>query len=260
MTAGSPDTEPVVVVGLGEMGGIFAHGLLRCGRPVFPVTRASDPREVAREVPAPALVLVAVGEDALHDVLQTLPAEWRDRTALLQNELLPADWERHGLSRPTVASVWFEKKRDKPVHVVLPTVVAGPNARVLVEALTALDLPVTLVPEHRLLFELVKKNLYILTTNIAGLEVGGTVGALLAEHRALAMAVAEDVLAIQAARAGVSLEGDALLAAMVEAFEADPEHGCRGRSAPARLARALEVANGAGLEVPTLHRLASSRT
>src|SRR5690606_32293999 len=110
-----------VVVGLGQMGGTFAHGLLRTGHTVVPVTRGTDASAVAQEVPDPAIVLVAVAEADLDPVLSRLLGAWRDRVALLQNELLPGDWERHGLSDPTIAIVWFEKKKHTPVHVVLPT-------------------------------------------------------------------------------------------------------------------------------------------
>jgi len=43
---------------------------------------------------------------------------------------------------------------------------------------------------------------------------------------------------------------------MLQAFDGDPDHGCMGRSAPARLARALQQANEAGLAVPKLRQIA----
>lgn len=250
-------SAPLIVWGLGELGGAFAHGFLRCGHVVAPVTRAHDPAEVARLHPEPELVLVAVGENDLSSVLDVVPVAWRGRLGLLQNELLPIDWAAHSIDRPTVASVWFEKKRTKPLNVVRTTAVAGPRARLLVDACAALDLPAEEVPPERLLFELVTKNLYILTTNIAGLRVGGTVSAFWRDHRALARDVAAEVLALQAWRAGEELRESALMSAMVEAFEGDPDHGCKGRSAPARLARALDHADSAGLAVPTLRAIAS---
>lgn len=249
--------EKVVIIGLGQMGGVLAHGLLRCGYTVCPVTRAMDPEAVAREVSEPALVLVAVAEAELEGVLASLPAAWRDRAALLQNELLPEDWRRHGLEDPTVAIVWFEKKRDTPVHVVLPTLVSGPRAAILVEALSALDIPARELSPAALLFELVRKNLYILTSNIAGLEVGGTVSELWRDHHDLAADVAAEIVALQAWRAGEALPHAQLVAAMVEAFEGDPDHRCTGRSAPARLARAVAHARQAGLSVPALERIAA---
>lgn len=249
-------SDDVVVIGLGEMGGIFAHGMLRCGRTVHPVTRAIDPEPLAREVPEPAIALVAVAEGDLDPVLARVPEPWRDRVALLQNELLPADWKPHGIVDPTIAIVWFEKKREKPLHVVLPTLVLGPRADVLLGALGALAIPAKHIDEGELLFELVRKNLYILTANIAGLEVGGNVAQLWREHRDLAADVASEIVALQAFRAGAALPHEKLVAAMVEAFDADPEHACTGRSAPGRLSRALALAKDAGISVPTLARIA----
>ncbi len=248
--------DPVVIIGLGQMGGTFAHGFLRCGRCVHPVTRAMNEADVARQINSPALVLVAVTERDLDGVLRSMPDTWRDRVALLSNEILPQDWERHDLD-PTIAIVWFEKKRDTGIHVVLPTLVAKTRSHVLVEALTALEIPVAEIDESRLLFELVRKNLYILTSNIAGLEVGGTVGELWTAHRDLTRAVALEVLALQAWRAGTILPQDELLEAMVEAFDGDPSHRATGRSAPERLRRALDQAKQAKLPTPTLERIAA---
>jgi ketopantoate reductase len=249
--------EPVVIVGLGEMGGVFAHGFLRRGRPVVPVVRDADVHGIGREVSAPHLVVVAVGEADLGSVLGGLPPAWKSRAVLLQNELLPTDWEAQGVADPTVAVVWFEKKRTTPIRVIRPTVLAGPGAPAVADALAALDIPaLTVAAGDALLHALVAKNLYILTTNLAGLEVGGTVGDLWAHHRPLAQEVAREVLALQGARVGRNLPGDALVADMAEAFAADPAHQCTGRSAPARLRRCLDQAEAHGVEVPRLRGLA----
>jgi len=47
---------------------------------------------------------------------------------------------------------------------------------------------------------------------------------------------------------------------MLEAFDGDPEHGCTGRSAPARLARAIRQADAAGLAVPRLREIATRQS
>jgi len=57
--------QPVVLVGIGEMGGVFARGLLRSGHPVHPVTREQSMAELAIDLPSPELVLIAVGEKDL---------------------------------------------------------------------------------------------------------------------------------------------------------------------------------------------------
>ena len=110
---------PAVVIGIGEMGSIFARGLLRIGHPVYPVTRDTDMQALASEIPGPAIVLVAVGEAALPDILTQIPAHWSDKLALLQNELLPADYAH--LTDPTVISVWFEKKKGQDSKVLIPS-------------------------------------------------------------------------------------------------------------------------------------------
>ncbi len=247
----------VVVIGLGQLGRVFAGGLLRAGHTVIPVNRGDDMAALARTHPAPELVLVAVAENDLHAVLTALPEAWRPRAALIQNELLPRDWQAHGYADPTVISVWFEKKKGTDAKPLIASPAAGPGAALLCRALTSVELPCREVAlGDELLFELVRKNVYILTTNLAGLRTGGTVSQLWAQHEALARQVASEVLDIQDALTGVRHDREKVIAGMLEAFDGDPEHGCTGRSAPARLARALAHADAFGLSVPTLRSLA----
>jgi len=248
---------PVVVIGIGEMGSVFARGFLRAGHPVYPVTRGTDMQAVARQLPAPELVLVAVAENDLHPVLEKLPRAWHGRVALLQNELLPRDWEHYGLVQPTVISVWFEKKRGQDVKVLVPSPIHGPHAELLLECLESLEIPARVLDsEQALLFELVVKNLYIVTTNCAGLVAGGTVSELWEHHHELAHNVAREVIRIQESLTGQQFDAERLIDAMLAAFAGDPEHVCTGRSAPARLARALQQAESAGIEVPVLRSIA----
>lgn len=247
----------IVIIGIGEMGSVFARGFLRLGHPVYPVTRSDSVREVASEVPEPAAIVVAVGENDLQPILETLPETWWNSLVLIQNELLPRDWQDYAFSHPTITSVWFEKKKGQDVKVVVPSITHGPNAELLASALGTLDIPVEILHgEDRLLFELVRKNLYILTTNIAGMETGGTVQELWRDHQEIAKSVAREVLEIQAWLTGKSLDQDELMQAMLTAFEGDPNHNCMGRSAPARLARALELAKQGSIETPILQAIA----
>jgi hypothetical protein len=249
--------DPVVIIGVGEMAGVFARGFLRLGYPVIPVTRDMDMQAVADEFPNPALALVTVGENDLHPVLEQLPDAWRERAGLLQNELLPRDWQAHNISNPTVIAVWFEKKKGREYKVLIPSPVYGPQADLLSHALEAIDIPTRVLDSlDDLAYELVRKNVYILTTNIAGLEAGGTVSELWQNHEQLAREVANEVMDIQAwLTHATDLDRERLIGGMLEAFDGDPEHGCMGRSAPGRLARAIRRADEAGLEVPTLRRL-----
>ncbi|HAJ92519.1 MAG TPA: hypothetical protein DCO71_07905 [Gammaproteobacteria bacterium] len=251
---------PVILIGIGEMGSVFARGLLRSGHPVYPVTRNDNLTEAAKQLPSPELVVVAVAENDLHAVLETMPPAWQQRLCLLQNELLPADWQQYGFTRPTVISVWFEKKKGQDVKVLIPSPVLGPAAELLETSLGKLDIPVRiLADDSELLFELVLKNVYIVTTNCAGLVTGGTVSELWANHRELAEAVAREVIQIQAALTGQDFQAEALIAGMLEAFKGDPDHRCTGRSAPARLARALQQADAAGLAIPGLREIAAGQ-
>ena len=245
--------KTIILIGAGEMGGVFARGLLRSGHPVHPVTRAISVDETASVIPNPELVLVAVAESDLHSVLETIPTQWRDRLVLLQNELLPRDWVQHGLENPTVISVWFEKKRGMDFKVIIPSPIYGPHAKTIAESLGMLEIPTTLLDSPgELLQELVLKNVYILTTNIAGLEVGGTVGELWENHRELAQTVANEVIDLQEWMSGETLNRDALVNGMVEAFKGDLDHNCMGRSAPARLERALQLGEEAGISLPKM--------
>jgi ketopantoate reductase len=247
----------IVVWGMGELGGVFARGLLRTGHTVVPVLRDTDVEALAARVPAPALVLVAVGEAALPGVLARVPAAWRARVALLQNELRPRDWQRHGLDAPTLAVVWFEKKRGGDARVLLPTPIAGPGTSLLVAALASLGLAAEHVAYDDALAALAAKNLYILTTNLAGLRVGGDVGTLVTTHRALVDALVPELLALESALfAPHPVEHAAARAVLERACAADPRHACAGRSAPDRLARTLAHVDALGLALPTLRALA----
>jgi ketopantoate reductase len=255
-------TGPAVVVGLGQLGGVFSHALLRAGYVVVPVLRGQD-LGGAHAVGEPEMVVIAVGEGDLDRVLERVPVSLRDRVVLLQNELLPETWERAGLVAPTVAVVWFEKKRGIDVHVLRPTLLHGPHAGALERALSGLDISSrVLAGPEALTHALVCKNVYIWTTNIAGLAVGGTVGELIDQHRALALDVAHDAIAVQLAMAGRWLSASQRATLHQEmrddflaAAAADPAHKCMGRTAPARLARALQHAEALGVDVPALRRV-----
>ncbi len=251
--------KPAVVIGIGELGAVFARGLLRSGHPVYPVTRDMDMALESSSLPDPELVVLAVAEKDLHSGMASIPAPWRDRVVLLQNELLPRDWESEKLPNPTVISVWFEKKKGMDSKVLLPSPCFGPHADTIKTALESIGIPVQILPDATtLLFELVVKNVYILTTNIAGLVVGGTVDELWKNHEPLAREVANDVIDIQEHLTGQTFEREDLIQGMLKAFAGDPAHGCMGRSAPARLQRALTIADEAGLEVKNLRAIASN--
>jgi len=65
--------KPVIVIGIGEIGSVFAHGFMKLGYPIVPVTRDMDMGVVADEVKEPEAVIVAVAEKDLHATLADLP-------------------------------------------------------------------------------------------------------------------------------------------------------------------------------------------
>lgn len=250
-------SKSVVVVGMGEMGSVFARGFLRSGYTVHPVVRGMEMTTVAEELPQPELVLIAVAEADLHEQLAKVPDSWKDRLVLLQNELLPRDWQQYNFE-PTVISVWFEKKKGMDSKVIIPSPVYGKHAQQVADALASIDIATTvLADEASLLHELVLKNVYILTTNIAGLEVGGNVGELWDDNKIIAESVALDVIRLQEALTGQALDHQALIDGMVNAFNGDREHMCMGRSAPVRLQRALMLAEQNNLSLSMLERIAA---
>ena len=250
--------NPVVIIGMGEMAGVFSRGFLRSGYPVIPVVRDSNINELAENILEPELVLLAVAENDLQDVLKSIPDNWKSSLVLLQNELLPNDWQQHELS-PTVISVWFEKKKGQDYKVLIPSPVYGEKASLIVKALASIDIPARELSNNtELLFELVVKNVYILTTNIAGLKVGGSVSELWQNHQTLCKSVAAEIIELQEKLCAQTFSKDELIQAMLIAFEGDPNHNCMGRSAPARLDRALSLAKTHNLDLPTLNAISQT--
>ena len=246
-----------MIIGMGELGEIFARGFLKLGYPVYPVLRSMQLSTVVSAIPEPELVLLAVGEEDLHSQLDILPEDWSDRLAFLQNELLPRDWHRHDIVDPTVIVVWFDKKKGRPFKALLPSYVSGPKAALITSSLQIIDVPCREISREQHLYEMIRKNLYILTVNIAGLKMspGSTVNKLWADYREMTEILVKDLLDVQEWLVQGKLPRDKLLAGMLEVFSADPEHICRGRTAPERLNRVLKFANIAGISVPMLQAI-----
>ncbi len=245
----------IVIIGIGELGGIFAKAFLQAGYPVYPVTRRMDIDQVAGNIPEPQLVLVAVAEKDFSSVMGALPVPWRRCIGLLQNELLPRDWQPYQIDDPTIISVWFEKKKGMDTNVLIPSRVYGPQAKLIAGALHGIDIACDVLPaEEDLLYELVRKNVFVLTINIAGLVLpeGTTTGNLWAQHHELALAIADEVIAVQQWLTGASFDRMRLIDGLIEGINGDLQHKCRGRSARGRLERLIAVADEAGLAVPRI--------
>ena len=249
--------KPIVILGIGELGSVFARAFLKNNHPVYPITRKTNIKKLASSID-PELILVCTGEADLQTALAQIPESWEDRVAMMQNELLPRDWASYQFMDPTVISVWFEKKKGMDSKVLISSPVFGRKSQILVDSLALIDIPAhVLNDEAQLLFELVLKNLYILTTNIAGMaiEPGANVESLHTHHLALMREVSSDIIKLQSSLTGKKFDQIALEKSMIKAFEGDLEHGCMGRSAPARLNRALQLAKEFDLDLPALQKI-----
>lgn len=256
-TSGSASS--VIMVGLGEIGQVLACGFLKTGHWVIPVTRQQSLLAVLTQSPDAEALVLAVGEKDLPALLTQIPPQWHERLVLIQNELLPKDWQSAGIAKPTVISIWFEKKPGKLVKQLMPSPVWGRNAKLMADALAAVGLTARIIDDlPAMQNELVIKNVYILTTNIAGLKVGGTVETLWREHEPLARAIALEVIALQEKLVGQNLDAQVLIAGMLAGFEGDPAHGCQGRTAAARLQRVLQQAERFSLALPVIKSIASA--
>jgi hypothetical protein len=247
--------QPIVIIGIGELGGVFAKAFLRGGYPVFPVTRRMNIEEAAENIADPQLVLVAVAEKDFGSIMRSIPAPWRNCICLLQNELLPRDWQSYHIEDPTVISVWFEKKKGMDYNVLIPSQVYGPGAKLIADALAGIDITCeTLSTEDDLLHELVRKNVFVFTINIAGMVLpdGATTANLWARHNELALAVADEVIDVQQWLTGTSFDRKRLIDGLIEGINGDPQHKCKGRSAQGRLERVLDIADEAGLKIPRI--------
>jgi len=245
--------KPIVIIGIGELANVFSRGFLRCGYPIYPITRAMDLDEECQQIPSPLLVLVTVQETELSSLLERIPKAWADKIALVQNELLPRAWQDHQIANPTVTVVWFEKKKELELTNILQSPSFGPNAVIISNALQTVDVPAPILEsEQDLLYELVRKTVYILTVNIAGLVNNCSVGDLWTQHESLAREIAEEVILIQELLIGQSLPHEKLIKGMVEGIEDCPNRFCLGRSASIRLKRVLSYAENANLNTPKL--------
>jgi hypothetical protein len=252
--------QPVVIIGMGELGGVFAKSFLRNGCPVYPVVRSMNMSEEAEIMPNPQLVLVAVAEKDFQSVMANIPSQWKNRIGLLQNELLPRDWMSHDIENPTVLSVWFEKKKNMDYKVLIPSRLYGPKAELIAESLSGIQIPcMVLNGEDDLLYELVRKNVFVFTINIAGLalEDGATTYTLWTKHNKLALKIANEVIDVQEWLTGASFRRQRLIDGFEEGIRGDPDHNCMGRAARERLVRIIAAADAADLKIPGIRSINS---
>ena len=250
--------QPIVIIGIGQLAGVLAKAFLRNGHPVYPITRSMNIVEEAKNLPDPRMVVVAVAESDFSTVMETMPDRWRNHLVLIQNELLPHDWETYDVQNPTILSVWFEKKKGMDYNPILPSPVYGPMADFIAESLETIEIPCKILSsKDDLVSELVLKNVFVFTINIAGLVLteGTTTSMLWERDRELALDVANDIIDLQESITGKTFARDRLKEGLVAGLKGDPHHKCKGRSAHGRLIRAVKLADEAGSKIPAIRDL-----
>jgi hypothetical protein len=246
----------LAVYGLGELGQLYGAAALRAGYRVTPITRADDPQVALHGLPLDVPVLVAVGEASLDEVLTALGKSRGDAVILLQNELFPSLWRKHDI-QPTVLVPWLLKKRGTPLLVARPSPVLGRHAEVVLALHQALALPCDLLPhEHALHQALVEKYAFILTINALGLLRDRTLGLWLQEDPGRVAALARETAQLGAVLCESEVDLPRCERVVVEAMRALSTVSARGRSAEARVARAVSEGQRIGLELPELARAA----
>jgi hypothetical protein len=245
-----------VVYGVGELGKLLATAALRRGVRVTPITRSQRADQVLRQISPHTPLLVSVGENDLDAALESLPSDHRAQVILLQNELFPSSWERHGLT-PSVFVPWVLQKRGLPTQVARPSPVFGAQRALLVELLDALSLPhQELHDQAELAQALVDKYVFILSINALGLAADRTLGEWLNRDQAQVWDTFDEATRLGERLVGRPIDPARAHAAAAEGMRALAQVAARGRTAGERVARALAHAARLGLSLPLLERLA----
>jgi len=246
----------LVVLGMGELGALYATAALKLGLTVTPGTRshAVDWTAVPRDTP----VLVAVGEDAVVPVLRSVPLVHRDNVILLQNELFPQVWKAALVEEPTVMVPWFSKKKGKLVELSRPTLMHGRWAPLLEDLHRTLGIPSTVTGHAAQRDEgLVAKYTFILTINVLGVAKDLTLGTWLQQDAATVHAVLEDARTLGEALLGARVDENTVRTQVLEAFAFLANHPARGRTAAARVQRARAQAQLHHVTIPAVERLSA---
>jgi hypothetical protein len=245
----------MILIGVGELGKLYGAAALRAGLRVTPVVRSTNVEDVWQATPEHTPILVAVGEADLEPVLEYLPAARKRDAILLQNELFPARWRRHGLE-PTVMIPWLLRKRGQPELVARATPVYGQYTSLVAELHRALGLDVEpLHSEAELAQALVDKYTFILTVNALGLLGDFTLGEWAAREPERIEVLSREAAALGQALCEHPIDAEASVRATQQGLEGMAPMRARGRSASERVRRAVGQAAAFGLELPALRRV-----
>ncbi|MFT3928095.1 MAG: hypothetical protein QM778_36540 [Myxococcales bacterium] len=250
----------LIVMGIGELGQLYATAALKRGMRVIPVTRAARPEVALQGIPLDTPLLVAVGEADLEPALESLPKPRLDSIILLQNELFPSLWQRFS-ERATVMVPWLLKKKGEPLLVARSTPVYGQFAELAQALHESLGFAVDRLPDMAALEQaIVDKYAFILSVNALGLMRDIRLGEWLKDGPQEVQVLAREAavlgsrLVSEGARSPSNQPID--LNQTVAQVHAGMLHmagmRAKGRTAPDRVRRALEHAGRFRLNTPAL--------
>lgn len=249
----------LLVFGVGQLGQLYAAGALRLGLRVWPLTRHMDAKATIASFPAGQPILLGVSEVAFSQALDAIPLARRQDVVLVQNELFPSQLSASGLDGATVLTVWLSKKKGRPIEVARTSSAYGPYASLFHRIHEALDLPsVTLRSLPELQVEIAAKYTFILTINALGMVENLCLGDWLDKDAERVARLINDARLLAEAHLSAEVDATQIRSVVMEAMEGLRDYPAKGRSAAARLDKALLDAANFSLALPALTDIAKA--
>jgi hypothetical protein len=240
----------VHVIGMGEVGRRLAAALTGAGVEVLPVTRDAGWPEALRD--PGALLLVCVREEALASVLARLESVVPERVVLMQN-----GWIRPLLGRFGAATrglIWFTSK-GAFFRVLRPSVLAGPVAEPLAEALARGRIAAEVVPDAAFAVAEVEKMGFNCVVGLPLAVHGLSLGGYLTQRCEEADALFAESVAVPARVLGASVSSSWWPTFLTVAGPLDGVRVTAAKALEFRNGAVLRLAREHGLAVPVTERL-----
>ena len=243
------------IVGMGQLGRVLGEGLLCSGWTVTAFRRHERDYDSVNPVD---MAVIATGEDDLGQELSSVPSSWlNSKTVLLQNELLPTQWESRSVVDPTIFIVWFSKKPGEVIREYRPSLLHGPLSKEISIAMNSVGVKTELLENNsELITALVVKNTYIWAQNIVSIALKDPLASsVLAKYRGVLDSVIDEVISVQESSIGQSLDRSLIIKEVIEVISKDADKKLGGRVARARLERLVKLATSIDVAVPTLFEI-----
>lgn len=247
----------LLIFGVGQLGQLYAAGALRLGVRVWPLTRQMDAERTLAQFPEGEPILLAVAEASFGATLSEIPQSRRQDVVLVQNELFPTQLTEWGLDQATILTVWLSKKKGRPIELARTSSAFGPHAALFHQIHQALDVPsVVLDTRAELHADIAAKFTFILTINALGLVENLSLGQWLEKDPAQVSRLIDEARALAQAHLQAQVDAAETRHRVMEAMEGLRDYPAKGRSAQARLKKALSDAERFALELPALRNIA----